>query len=280
MEHDMDVSLDQIKVEEEEILVCDLCPKQCHGHKELAKHKKRVHLDTKEYTCEECGVCVKGAMAFYNHRRRHKKKYECPKCNKHLVIDNKAAHVRNCQGVKDKIKRCQHEGCNYTTERMSSMKTHMVSHRKISCDVVGCGQEFHGKKKLDAHKRKVHQPVFAPQVCPKQGPKEPKVHGCHWCGYKTSVTTNLRKHEKSCAAKKRAEGVMVQDPVSKDELGLLYSLTNKCSMTEFNIILDFFMKKFGKQYFEQGAKSAVSQYANSLDYLHDSEEMTFQVLNG
>ena len=35
-------------------------------------------------------------------------------------------------------------------------------------------------------------------------------------------------------------------------------------MTEFNIILDFFMKKFGKHFFEQGAKSAVSEYANSL----------------
>ena len=58
----------------------------------------------------------------------------------------------------------------------------------------------------------------------------------------------------------------------------MYSLTNKCSMTEFNIILDFFMKKFGRHYFEQGAKSAVSEYANSLDYLHGSEEMTFKVI--
>ena len=96
--------------------------------------------------------------------------------------------------------------------------------------------------------------------------------------YKTKVTTNLRSHLKSCAAKKRAEDVGLQDPISKDELGLLYSLTNKCSMTEFNIILDFFMKKFGRHYFEQGAKSAVSEYANSLDYLHGSEEMTFKVI--
>ena len=56
---EMDVDIVQIKVEEEEILVCDLCSMQCYGHKELAKHKKQAHLDTKQYTCEECGQCVK-----------------------------------------------------------------------------------------------------------------------------------------------------------------------------------------------------------------------------
>ena len=82
MEYDSDI--DQIKVEEEEILVCDLCPKQCYGGKELAQHKRRMHLDTREYTCEECGVQVKGVRALANHRRHHKK-FECPKCQKHLV---------------------------------------------------------------------------------------------------------------------------------------------------------------------------------------------------
>ena len=174
-----DIDIDQIKVEEEEILVCDLCPTQCYGGRELAKHKKQVHLDKRDFTCEECGLSVKGARAFSNHKRRHKK-FQCPKCEKHLVIDHKAAHLRKCKGIKDKIKRCEHEGCKYTTERLSNLKSHMVSHKKLICDVVGCGQEFHGKKKLDAHKRKVHKPIFSPQVCPKQGPKEPKVHGCDW----------------------------------------------------------------------------------------------------
>ena len=154
----------------------------------------------------------------------------------------------------------------------------MVSHEKHFCDVVGCGKEFHGKKKLLAHKRKDHKPVFAPQVCPKQGPKnQPKIHQCGWCDYVTRYTTHHQDQVKRCPAKKRAEGLGIKEPITKDELGLLYSLTNKCSMTEFNIILDFFMQKFGKHFFEQGAKSAVSEYANSLDYLHSSEEMTFQV---
>ena len=272
----MELDLDQIKVEEEELLVCDLCPHQCYGGKELAKHKRQAHLDKRDYTCEECGKSVKGARAFSNHKRRHQK-FQCPKCEKHLVVDNKAAHLRKCQGIKDKVKRCEHEGCDYTTEKLFLFNRHMVSHRKLTCDVVGCGQVFHGKKKLDAHKRKVHQPIFAPQVCPKQGPKEPKVYSCDWCKYQTKVTTNLHRHLETCKAKKRAEDVGLKDPISKEELGLLYSLTNKCSINEFNIILDFFMKKFGKHFFEQGAKSAVSEYANSLDYLHGSEEMTFKV---
>ena len=258
MEHD-DIDLDQIKVEEDEILVCDLCPKQCYGSKELARHKKAAHLDTKQYTCEECGVSVKGARAFYNHKRRHKK-FECPKCQKHLVVDNRAAHVRKCKGLKDKIKSCQHKGCDYTTDRLSSLKNHMKTHEKLFCNVEGCGQEFHGRKKLDAHKRRVHTQVFAPQVCPKQGPKnKPKMHQCGWCDYETRYSTHHRDHEKSCPAKKRAEGLGIKEPITKDQLGLLYSLTNKCSMTEFNTILDFFMNKFGKHFFEQGAKSAVSE---------------------
>ena len=277
-EMDVEIDLEQIKVEEEEILVCDLCPKVCYGHKELAKHKKHAHLDNKQYTCEECGQCVKGARAFYNHKRRHKK-FHCPKCEKHLVIHNKAAHIKKCKGVKNKVKKCEHEGCEFTTDRPSGLKRHMVSHMKVICDVVGCGQEFHGKKKLDAHKRKVHKPIFAPQVCPKQGPKnQPKIHKCQWCSYETRYTSHLKVHLEACRPKKRAEsGAGPEEPVSNDELGLLYSLTNKCSMSEFNIILDFFMKKFGRHYFEQGAKSAVSQYANSLDYLHGSEEMIFKV---
>ena len=276
-ETDVDIDLDQIKVEEEEVIMCDLCSKVCYGQKELAKHKKAAHLDTKQYTCEECGECIKGAIAFYNHKRRHKK-YQCPKCQKHLVINDRAAHLRKCKGVKDKIRKCGHEGCDFTADRPSNLKRHMETHREVFCDVVGCGKKFHGMKKLNAHKRKEHKPLFAPQICPKQGPKkEPKVHRCEWCSFQTRFTTNLNVHLSSCAAKKRAEAAGPDEPVTKDELGLLYSLTNKCSMTEFNIILDFFMNKFGKHFFEQGAKSAVSQYANSLDYLHDTEEMTFKV---
>ena len=276
-ETDVDIDLDQIKVEDEEILACDLCPKQCYGHKQLSKHKMQAHLDKKEYTCEVCGVCVKGARSFYNHKRNHKK-YQCPKCEKHLVIHDKAAHIRKCKGVKDKIRKCEHEGCTFTTERPSHLKKHMETHREVFCDVVGCGKKFHGQKKLNAHKRKEHKPLFAPQVCPKQGPKkEPKIHRCQWCSFQTRFTTHLKDHLNSCAAKKRAEAAGPDEPVTKDELGLLYSLTNKCSMTEFNIILEFFMNKFGKEFFEQGAKSAVSQYANSLAYLHGSEEMTFKV---
>ena len=106
MEHDMDIDLDQIKVEEEEILVCDLCPKQCYGHKELSRHKKQAHLDTKQYTCEECGVSVTGARAFYSHRRRHKK-YQCPKCDlkitkKQMKENENAKHLSRYHKVDQK----------------------------------------------------------------------------------------------------------------------------------------------------------------------------------
>ena len=269
-----DNEIDQIKLEEE--IQCDQCPKECYGQDELNKHKKVAH-DTREFTCEECGKSVKGSRAFYNHRRRHKK-FQCPKCEKHLVIDFKAAHIRKCSGVKDKakekvVKKCQHEGCSYTTDVLSNLKRHELTH--LTCDVEGCGKEFHNKKKLEAHKRKVHKPIFASNICPKQGPKK---HSCRWCEYETRYSTHIRNHEKVCAGKKRAEGPDLENQIGKEELGLLYSMTNKCSIKEFNVILDFFIQKFGKEWFEKGAKTAVSEYCNSLDFLHDSEEMIFEVI--
>ena len=158
---------------------------------------KEAHLDSKLYDCEKCSKTLTGARSFYNHRRVHKT-FQCPKCGKNLVIDNKAGHLRRCQGIKVKIKRCQHESCDYTTERMSSFKAHMVSHRQLFCDVKDCGKEFYGKRNLDTHKRKLQKKMFTPKIRPK---KEPKVHGCGWCSYITTVTTNLRNHEESCKAK-------------------------------------------------------------------------------
>ena len=268
-----DIELDQIKLEE---IQCDQCPKECYGQDELVKHKRAAH-DTREFTCEECGKSITGSRAFYSHRRRHKK-FQCPKCRKHLVVDIKARHIRKCSGIQDKVKeevvkKCHHEGCSYTTHRNNNLKRHELTH--LTCDVVGCGMEFRSKKKLDAHKRKVHKPIFASNICPKQGPKK---HSCGWCGYETSFTTHIKKHEKICASKKRAEGPDLENQIGKDELGLLYSMTNKCSIKEFNVILDFFIQKFGKEWFEKGAKTAVSEYCNSLDFLHDSEEMIFEVI--
>ena len=160
-----DIELDQIKLEE---IQCDQCPKECYGQDELVKHKRAAH-DTREFTCEECGKSITGSRAFYSHRRRHKK-FQCPKCRKHLVVDIKARHIRKCSGIQDKVKeevvkKCHHEGCSYTTHRNNNLKRHELTH--LTCDVVGCGMEFRSKKKLDAHKRKVHKPIFAPSRDPR-----------------------------------------------------------------------------------------------------------------
>ena len=189
-----DIELDQIKLEE---IQCDQCPKECYGQDELVKHKRAAH-DTREFTCEECGKSITGSRAFYSHRRRHKK-FQCPKCEKHLVIDYKARHTRKCTGVKIKggrgVQQCHHEGCSYTTDRTNNIKRHLETHKMHCCDVAGCGLEFQTRKKLDAHKRNLHKP--------QQGPKkQPKKHSCGWCKYETRYTTNLVKHETACKVKR------------------------------------------------------------------------------
>ena len=202
---------DKIKVEdveEGEVLTCDLCPKLSNGKQKFVRHMK-AHLDNKQYKCEECSKTFTGGRAFYNHRKVHKV-FQCPKCYKNLVIDSKARHLRSCQGIKDKIKRCQLEGCNYKTNKLFNIKQHMVSHRQLYCDVENCGEEFYRKKNLDIHKRKQHRPVFAPQVCTKEGPKKKhKVHRCEWCSYETIYTTHLRSHEQTCKVKNSIEPPIV-----------------------------------------------------------------------
>lgn len=191
--------MDHIK-EEGEILVCERCPKHYYGQKELVKHMKQAHLDTKQYNCDDCSKILTGARAFQNHRRCHKR-FKCTKCGKNLSINDKASHMRRCKGVRDKIKRCWLEGCYFTTEKLSSLKTHIVTHTKLICDVVGCGQSHYGKKNLAAHKRNLHKQIFTPKIRPKM---DPKVHKCGACSYVTRFTTHLRVHEKSCKAKNRS----------------------------------------------------------------------------
>ena len=210
IQHVMDdqIDVDPLKVEKDEVLECDMCPKQCCSQKELIKHKYQAHLDKREYTCKECGEILKGERAFYNHKRRHKT-FQCPKCGKTLSSDGKARHIRGCNGVKDKVKRCEHEGCYYTTNKLFNIKSHVLSHRKLICDVDGCDQVLYGKKNLDTHIRELHPLILVPNNRLKKEPKEPKIHGCGRCSYVTRVTTNLRSHEKSCAAKDRAAIVLV-----------------------------------------------------------------------
>ena len=168
---------------------------------QLFKDVKKEHQDIKQYNCNDCNKILTGARAFYNHKRCHKK-FKCTKCGKHLAIRDKASHMRRCKGVREKIKRCWFEGCYFTTERLSNLQTHLVTHTKLICDVVGCGQALYGKKNLSNHKRSQHKQIFTPNIRPRIRPKrDPKVHKCRSCSYETRFTTNLRGHEKICEAK-------------------------------------------------------------------------------
>ena len=191
-------NVDKIKLEEGEVLTCDLCPKLSYGKQKFVRHMKEAHLDNKQYKCDECSKTFTGGRAYYSHRRVHKK-FQCPKCYKNLSFEHKTSHLRRCPGVKDKMKKCPNEGCIYTTDRLSSIKKHMESHKKLFCDDEDCGKEFYGKKNFYIHKRKLHKQIFTSKIRLK---KQPKIHTCSWCSFVTRFTTNLGSHEKSCKAKK------------------------------------------------------------------------------
>ena len=141
----------------------------------------------------------------------------------------------------------------------------MKSHEEHFCDFPDCPFVANTKKKVETHKKRVH------------GVKCVTLHECGWCEFSSSHKGTVSKHELICQERKRQETSLNIQPISKDELGLLFAKTGSTTISDFNTILDFFVKRFGKEWFEKGAKSAVAEYCNSLEHLHESEEMTFQV---
>ena len=261
----MDFNEDEIKVEE---VVCEECSQEFFSEKSLSQHQKRFH-DKRQFTCSDCGEYVVGMRKFHDHKRKHDK-FDCTICGLSVSANQKIRHLKTCKGPKENkekedVKECDHEGCTYRTRREADLKKHMKTHEKHPCSFPDCNHVADTKRKLDTHKRKVHEVKCV------------TYHECGWCDFSRSHKGTVKKHEMFCDERKRQETSLDIQPIGKDELGLLFAKTGATTITDFNVILDFFIKRFGKQFFEKGSKGAVAEYCNSLEHLHESEEMIFQV---
>ena len=263
-----DFNEDEIKVEEDDVVVCEECSQEFFSEQSLSQHKKKKH-DKREFTCYDCGEYVVGMRKFIDHKRKHEK-FDCTICSQSIIAKHRIRHLKTCKGPKENkkmetVKECDHEGCSYKTRREADLHRHKKTHEKHPCSFPDCDHIADTKRKLIAHKKKVHEVKCL------------TFHECGWCDFSSSHKGNVKRHELICQERKRQETSLDIQAISKDELGLLFSKTGATTITDFNQILDFFIERFGKQFFEKGAKGAVAEYCNSLEHLHESEEMIFQV---
>ena len=209
----------------------------CYYFMSYEKLKEHKNHVHEPLICGDCGHMFNGSRNMQLHKLNHKRS-TCPNCNKVLFSRNMSKH---------KCKAEQNE-----TGKKKRKKVH-----KFICDKCGTSRET--QKKLDEHSA-THDKV-----------KEKAVHKCTHCDYTTSWPSNLKRHKKSCVEMKRQKA---PDPVSNKKLVDLFSDCH-VSISDFNKILDFFMKQMGNQFFESGAMKCVQDYCSSMNVFSTAETVKF-----
>ena len=216
-----------------ESFVCEDCSAVCKNARNLNRHKRELHGD-KEYTCQDCGELVVGQRAFLNHRRKHKPKVNCPKCNKLYVERSLSTHVAKCAPKQ---------------QQPVKVKTH-------DCDK--CSSSFYSGDALAGHKRTTHD-----------RPKTEHSYECHWCTYSSNKVSNRARHERHCPARRRLQapgnGVF-----SKVDLLSLFTETHM-SITDMAKVVKIFRDHFGSEWFEAGiGKTVTDEIENMKNYTQAS----------
>lgn len=105
---------------------CRFCNKEFTTKISTIRHME-VHMDTKKYQCDKCGLCFSQTTVLYNHKLQHE--------------------------AEEKPLRC--DICNQIFKTKRTFRHHMVTHRadrpRYSCEF--CGKTFTEKYTLKVHKR-------------------------------------------------------------------------------------------------------------------------------
>ena len=106
---------EEIKVEEDEVVMCDECTQEFYTQKSLSSHKKLKH-DKREFVCSDCGETVVGMRKYHDHKRRKHQMFDCTICGQSHPASQKVRHLKTCKGPqkeKETVNECDHEGCSY-----------------------------------------------------------------------------------------------------------------------------------------------------------------------
>ena len=149
---------------------CEECLLVCKTIGALKQHKTYVHKD-KLFVCNVCGVEVNGWRKWFNHKRIHAPKVECPHCPKQVNRRHLARHIASCSKPKPPPK-----------QKPKKKKPE----KRFMCDL--CGFASRTELGLTGH-MKVHQ-------------KKDKKTKCSYCTFSRERPDIVKKHEDICPFKK------------------------------------------------------------------------------
>ena len=239
-ENENKVSENPVKISiEKQEFKCEICPAICKSERSYRDHQRRVH-DCKRYICEVCSTEITGLLNFKNHARKHDQE-DCPKCSKTILRYSFPKHIRNCTGSKVKEKKPR---------------------KMFPCDL--CPHEAQSQERLETHKKK-HDKIII---------KTPFKCSHEDCSYATFDKSNINRHESEyCVFLKRARGPL-NGPVTERELNSLFA-DCEVSIADFNKILDFFLKKFGPEWFPKTSKTCVREFCEEMGEFSSHETVEF-----
>ncbi|VEN44462.1 unnamed protein product [Callosobruchus maculatus] len=188
---------------------CMYCNKTFKSKTTLDDHIIKIHPDftasvsTKIHECTQCTYKTTVARCLRNHLLvKHPEiagnriLTRCMYCNK--TFKSKATlgdhiiktHPDFIASVSSKIHECTQ--CTYKTTKVKCLRDHLlikhpeIAGNRILCRCMYCNNTFKSKPTLDDHIIKTH-PDFIASV-------SSKIHECTQCTYKTTKSTNIRRH--------------------------------------------------------------------------------------
>ncbi|CAH0564546.1 unnamed protein product [Brassicogethes aeneus] len=173
------------------------------GH--LNYHLK-IHDKDKYLKCRFCQYMAAGSQTLNAHLiSKHRlenegenkikitsKIHECPKCSYSTVRKNDYNnHIKACLKLKN-VKWHKCDLCHFRTITISNLNTHIKTHNKIKeLKCLFCSYQCNLKQNLDNHILIKHFDLLNES---NQNLITSKVHCCQHCNYKTTNTSDLKKH--------------------------------------------------------------------------------------
>nr|CAH7767224.1 unnamed protein product [Callosobruchus chinensis] len=184
------------------MLSCLPCNRTFERQITLNEHILRTHpnfiafITSKIHECTLCAFKTTRSDCFKDHLLKHPeantnyKFRTCAHCNvafkKKVSLDNHMLnkHPNFISSVTHKIHKCTE--CNYRTTMSNHLKRHLLKHTETPTKCRHCNTTFKTKTLLDNHVIKKH-PNSTSSVTN-------KIHRCTECNYKTTKSTDLKKH--------------------------------------------------------------------------------------